>query len=75
MAITKARSFRFDQEILDKLCTLSLVYDMSESDVVRRLINQEYLRVMSIGKDKVKKYNDVLTYILANLSDILSNEN
>lgn len=75
MAITKARSFRFDQEILDKLCTLSLVYDMSESDVVRRLINQEYLRVMNVGKDKVKKYNEVLTYILANLSDILSNEN
>lgn len=75
MAITKVRSYRLDEDIINQLSVISSAYNLNDSDVIKRLINNEYLKISGIGEDKIKKINDQLTYVITHLSDFILENN
>lgn len=75
MAKTKTTSFRLHEDVLKKLDELSRIYQIDRTSLIKRYIEQDYLKVSKVGKEKVKDYNETLNFILNNLSLYLSKEN
>ena len=69
---TKVKGYRFNETTLDRLNELCEIYELEETTLLKRLIEQEYLRVTKVGKDRVKKTNDTMKQLIDNLAEYLS---
>ena len=72
MANTKTTTFRLSNEDLRKLGELSSIYQIDRTTLIKRYIEQDYLRVSEIGKEKVARINDQMKNMIDNLSQLLS---
>ena len=72
MANTKTTSFRLSNEDLKKLDELSIIYQIDRTTLIKRYIEQDYLRVSKVGKEKVKRINEQMKNMIDNLSELLS---
>ena len=72
MANTKTTSFRLSNEDLKKLDELSIIYQIDRTTLIKRYIEQDYLRVSKVGKKKVTRINEQMKSIIDNLSELLS---
>lgn len=72
MANTKTTSFRLSNEDLKKLDELSIIYQIDRTTLIKRYIEQDYLRVSKVGKEKVTRINEQMKNMIDNLSDLLS---
>ena len=71
MANTKTTTFRLSNEDLRKLGELSSIYQIDRTTLIKRYIEQDYLRVSEIGKEKVARINEQMKNMIDNLSDLL----
>lgn len=69
---TKVKGYRFNETTLNQLNELCKIYGLEETTLLKRLVEQEYLRVTEVGKDKVKKANDTMKALIENLAEYLS---
>lgn len=69
---TKVKGYRFNETTLNQLNELCEIYGLEETTLLKRLVEQEYLRVTKVGKDKVKKTNDTMKALMDNLAEYLS---
>ena len=69
---TKVKGYRFNETTLNQLSELCEIYGLEETTLLKRLVEQEYLRVTKVGKDKVKKTNDTMKALMDNLAEYLS---
>lgn len=69
---TKVKGYRFNEKTLNQLNELCEIYGLEETTLLKRLVEQEYLRVTKVGKDKVKKTNDTMKALMDNLAEYLS---
>ena len=69
---TKVKGYRFNETTLNQLSELCEIYGLEETTLLKRLVEQEYLRVTEVGKDKVKKANDTMKALIDNLAEYLS---
>lgn len=69
---TKVKGYRFNETTLKQLSELCEIYGLEETTLLKRLVEQEYLRVTKVGKDKVKKTNDTMKTLMDNLAEYLS---
>ena len=72
MANTKTTTFRLSNEDLWKLGELSSIYQIDRTTLIKRYIEQDYLRVSEIGKEKVARINEQMKNMIDNLSELLS---
>ena len=72
MANTKTTTFRLSNEDLRKLGELSSIYQIDRTTLIKRYIDQDYLRVSKVGKEKVTKINEQMKNMIDNLSELLS---
>ena len=72
MANTKTTTFRISNEDLRKLGELSSIYQIDRTTLIKRYIEQDYLRVSEIGKEKVARINEQMKNMIDNLSELLS---
>ena len=72
MANTKTTSFRLSNEDLKKLDELSIIYKIDRTTLIKRYIEQDYLRVSKVGKEKVTRINEQMKNMIDNLSELLS---
>lgn len=72
MANTKTTTFRLSNEDLRKLGELSSIYQIDRTTLIKRYIEQDYLRVSEIGKEKVARINEQMKNMIDNLSELLS---
>lgn len=72
MANTKTTSFRLSNEDLKKLDELSIIYQIDRTTLIKRYIEQDYLRVSKVGKEKVTRINEQMKNMIDNLSELLS---
>ena len=72
MANTKTTTFRLSNEDLRKLGELSSIYQIDRTTLIKRYIEQDYLRVSEIGKEKVTRINEQMKNMIDNLSELLS---
>ena len=72
MANTKTTSFRLSNEDLKKLDELSIIYQIDRTTLIKRYIEQDYLRVSKVGKEKVTRINEKMKNMIDNLSELLS---
>ena len=72
MANTKTTTFRLSNEDLRKLGELSIIYQIDRTALIKRYIEQDYLRVSEIGKEKVARINEQMKNMIDNLSELLS---
>ena len=72
MANTKTTSFRLSNEDLKKLDELSIIYQIDRTTLIKRYIEQDYLRVSKVGKEKVTRINEQMKNMIDNLSQLLS---
>lgn len=72
MANTKTTSFRLSNEDLKKLDELSIIYQIDRTALIKRYIEQDYLRVSEIGKEKVARINEQMKNMIDNLSELIS---
>ena len=71
MANTKTTSFRLSNEDLKKLDELSIIYQIDRTTLIKRYIEQDYLRVSKVGKEKVTRINEQMKNMIDNLSELL----
>ena len=69
---TKTTTFRLSNEDLRKLGELSSIYQIDRTALIKRYIEQDYLRVSEIGKKKVARINEQMKNMIDNLSELLS---
>lgn len=69
---TKVKGYRFNETTLNQLNELCEIYELEETTLLKRLVEQEYLRVTDVGKEKVKKANDTMKKLIDNLAEYLS---
>lgn len=69
---TKTTTFRLSNEDLRKLGELSSIYQIDRTTLIKRYIEQDYLRVSKVGKEKVKRINEQMKNMIDNLSELLS---
>ena len=69
---TKVKGYRFNETTLNQLNKLCKIYGLEETTLLKRLVEQEYLRVTDVGKEKVKKANDTMKKLIDNLAEYLS---
>lgn len=72
MANTKTTTFRLSNEDLRKLGELSSIYQIDRTTLIKRYIEQDYLRVSKVGKEKVTRINEQMKNMIDNLSELLS---
>ena len=72
MANTKTTTFRLSNEDLRKLGELSSIYQIDRTTLIKRYIDQDYLRVSKVGKEKVTRINEQMKNMIDNLSELLS---
>ena len=71
MANTKTTTFRLSNEDLRKLGELSSIYQIDRTTLIKRYIDQDYLRVSKVGKEKVTRINEQMKNMIDNLSELL----
>ena len=69
---TKVKGYRFNETTLNQLNELCEIYGLEETTLLKRLVEQEYLRVTKVGKNRVKKTNDTMKALMDNLAEYLS---
>lgn len=69
---TKTTTFRLSNEDLRKLGELSSVYQIDRTALIKRYIEQDYLRVTEVGKEKISRINEQMKNMIDNLSELLS---
>lgn len=69
---TKTTTFRLSNEDLRKLGELSSIYQIDRTTLIKRYIEQDYLRVTEVGKEKISRINEQMKNMIDNLSQLLS---
>lgn len=69
---TKTTTFRLSNEDLRKLGELSSIYQIDRTTLIKRYIEQDYLRVTEVGKEKISRINEQMKNMIDNLSELLS---
>lgn len=69
---TKTTTFRLSNEDLRKLGELSSIYQIDRTALIKRYIEQDYLRVTEVGKEKISRINEQMKNMIDNLSELLS---
>lgn len=69
---TKTTTFRLSNEDLRKLGELSSIYQIDRTTLIKRYIDQDYLRVTEVGKEKISRINEQMKNMIDNLSELLS---